>query len=191
MNAITRTTRPAGSIKTGATPIPASIVSAIRNMTAPTTSPSNSPSTRPSRSTCPVRARSPAPSARAVWTSTPDSQASPVTIAMKVSERLAPSAATSCAPTSPTTITSVTWRIVQFRLVSMTGQASARTRRVSALTSVEKSAAGIICGTGRTLFRKGRCVMRKALLLALAYQMPGSPGDVSWAAMAELVDAQR
>ncbi len=33
--------------------------------------------------------------------------------------------------------------------------------------------------------------MRKALLVALAYQMPGSPGDVSWAAMAELVDAQR
>ena len=33
--------------------------------------------------------------------------------------------------------------------------------------------------------------MLKPLLVALAYQMPGSPGDVSWAAMAELVDAQR
>ncbi len=53
-------------------------------------------------------------------------------IVTKINVRLAANAATSLVPVSPTTTMSVTWRIVQLRLVNATGQASARMRRVSA-----------------------------------------------------------
>ena len=56
------------------------------------------PSISPERKISPVSASRPPPSAREAKTSTPESPEKPITIAMKVSVRLAASAASSSVP---------------------------------------------------------------------------------------------